>query len=148
MTQLSAYAERHIGVAPDVVYRCIADYKVHHPNILPAVVKDFKLVEGGVGSGTVFTFHTDTVRGTREFRMSVNEPAPGSVLTESDTEAGMFTTFTIIPEGDGCKVRIETSWEAATGITGMFEKFLAPTFMQRAYTDQLSRLDEYARTQV
>jgi hypothetical protein len=43
--------------------------------------------------------------------MRVEEPQPGRVLTESDQLSWAVTTFTVIPEGPGCRVRIETRWD-------------------------------------
>src|SRR4026209_2900642 len=36
----------------DVVYRVLADYREHHPRILPAVFSNFVVHERGFGAGT------------------------------------------------------------------------------------------------
>ena len=42
-------------------------------------------------------------------------------------------------------VRISTTWEGAGGIGGFFEGLFAPRVMRGIYTDELKRLDAYAR---
>jgi hypothetical protein len=45
-------------------------------------------------------------------RARVAEPEPGRVLSETDLDNGLVTTFTVQPDGDGSRVRIETRYEA------------------------------------
>jgi hypothetical protein len=77
--------------------------------------------------------------------MQVSEPEPGRVLTESDTNSSLRTTFTVTPEGDASRVRISTTWDGAGGVGGFFERLFAPRVMSRLYEDELTRLDRYAR---
>jgi hypothetical protein len=79
--------------------------------------------------------------------MQVAEPEPGRVLTESDMESSLVTTFTVDPEGDRSRVRIATTWEGAGGIGGFFERTFAPRVLRRLYADELERLNRYAREQ-
>jgi hypothetical protein len=82
----------------------------------------------------------------RDFRMRVEEPDPGRVLTESDERSSMMTTWVVTPEGPGCRVRLETRWQGAGGVGGLFERLFAPRVLRRLYADELERLDRYART--
>ena len=75
------------------------------------------------------------------------EPEPGRVLTESDLNSSLVTTWTVTPEGAGSRVRIETTWQGASGIGGFFERLFAPRVLRRLYADELARLDAYAREQ-
>ena len=72
---------------------------------------------------------------------------PGRVLTESDTSSSLVTTTTVAPQDGASLVRISTSWNGAGGIGGFFEKMFAPRAMRAIYTDELERLDAYAREQ-
>ena len=78
--------------------------------------------------------------------MRAEEPEPGRVLTESDTGSSLVTTWTVTPEGRDSRVRIETRWQGAGGVGGFFERLFAPRVLRRIYTDELERLDRYART--
>lgn len=84
---------------------------------------------------------------TREYRMRVDEPEPGRVLTETDTGSSLVTTTTVSPQDGASLVRISTSWDGAGGVGGFFEKMFAPRAMRALYTDELERLNAYAREQ-
>jgi hypothetical protein len=79
--------------------------------------------------------------------MKVDEPEPGRVLTESDTASSMVTTTTVTPKDGASLVQISTSWNGAGGIGGFFERRFAPKAMRAIYTDELERLNAYARNQ-
>jgi hypothetical protein len=83
---------------------------------------------------------------TREYRMKVAEPEPGRILTESDTDSGAVTTFTVSPQGGALIVQISTAWDGAGGIGGLFERMFAPRVLHAIYADELERLDAYAGT--
>jgi uncharacterized protein YndB with AHSA1/START domain len=139
--------ERVIQAAPDRVYAYIADMREHHPRFLPPAFSDFEVESGGVGAGTVTRFTLNTGGRSRSYRMQVAEPEPGRVLTESDTESTLVTTFTVEPAENGSRVQISTTWEGAGGIGGFFERTFAPRVLRRLYADELERLDAYARQQ-
>lgn len=129
----------------DTVYGYLADMRNHHPHFLPPAFSDFQVESGGVGAGTVTRFTLTAGGRTREYRMNVAEPEPGRVLTESDTNSTAVTTFRVSPQGDASVVRISTEWDGASGIGGFFERMFAPRVMRGIYTDELKRLDAYAR---
>jgi uncharacterized protein YndB with AHSA1/START domain len=138
-------AERVIQAPPDQVYTYLSDMREHHPRFLPPAFSDFEVESGGVGAGTVTRFNLSAGGRTRSYRMQVAEPEPGRVLTESDTESTLVTTFTVEPAGGGSRVQITTTWDGAGGIGGFFERTFAPRVMKRLYAEELERLDEYAR---
>ena len=145
MAQLHVAAERPIAAPADRVYQYIADFREHHPRFLPPAFSDFQVEQGGVGAGTVIRFRITAGGRTREYRNQVAEPEPGRVLTESDLNSSLVTTFTVTPEGADSRVRIETTWQGAGGIGGFFERLFAPRVLRRLYADELERLDRYAR---
>jgi hypothetical protein len=145
MAPIRAAAERSVAASPEHVYRILADYREHHPKILPPAFSNFRVEEGGVGAGTVVSFRITTAGRTRAYRVRVSEPQPGRVLTESDLASSLTTTFTITPEGTQSRVRIDTRWEGAGGIGGFFERLFAPHVVRRLYADELARLDGYAQ---
>jgi uncharacterized protein YndB with AHSA1/START domain len=139
--------ERVIHAPPERVYGYLADMREHHPRFLPPAFSDFEVESGGVGAGTVTRFKLSAGGRTRSCRMRVAEPEPGRVLTESDTESTLVTTFTVDPADGGSRVQIATTWEGAGGIGGFFERTFAPRVLKRLYADELQRLDDYARRQ-
>jgi uncharacterized protein YndB with AHSA1/START domain len=140
-------AEREIGAPPATVYHYLSDMREHHPRFLPPAFSGFEVEAGGVGAGTITRFKVHAGGRAREYRMQVAEPEPGRVLTESDLNSSLVTTFTVEPEGSGSLVRITTGWQGAGGVGGFFERLFAPRVMRRIYLDELERLDRYAREQ-
>jgi uncharacterized protein YndB with AHSA1/START domain len=134
---------RTINAPAEAVYGYIADHE-QHERFLPPAFSDFRIEAGGVGAGTVTSFKVKAGGGTRAFRMRVEEPEPGRVLTESDQNSDLVTTWTVTPEGDTCRVQIHTAW-GADGVVGLFERLLAPRSLRRLYAEELERLDSYAR---
>jgi len=147
MAKIVVSAERTVEAPADAVYRYVSDMRDHHPHYLPPAFSDFQVESGGTGAGTVTRFKVTAGGRTREYRMRVDEPEPGRVLTESDTGSSLVTTTTVSPQDGASLVQISTSWNGAGGIGGFFEKMFAPRAMRAIYTDELERLDAYAREQ-
>ena len=147
MAKILVTAERTVDAPADTVYRYIADYREHHPRFLPPAFSDFRVESGGVGAGTVTRFQVTAGGRSRDYRMTVAEPEAGRVLTESDTDSSLVTTWKVSPEGEKSTVQISTSWNGAGGVGGFFERMFAPRAMRSIYSDELDRLDAYAREQ-
>ena len=145
MAPILVSAEREVGAPAAVVYGYLADMREHHPHFLPPAFSGFQVESGGVGAGTVTRFAVTAGGRTRHYRMTVAEPEPGRVLTESDAGSSLVTTTTVTPRGAACLVQISTTWEGAGGIGGVFERLFAPRVMRGIYADELNRLDAYAR---
>jgi hypothetical protein len=145
MGTIHVSAEAKVDAPAATVYGYLADMREHHPRFLPPAFSDFEVEAGGVGAGTITRFKLYAGGRSREYRMQVAEPEPGRVLTESDTNSSLVTTFKVTPEGDASRVQISTTWEGAGGIGGFFERLFAPGVMRGMYADELQRLNEYAR---
>ena len=145
MARIVVSAERVVEAPADAVYRYVADMRDHHPRFLPPAFSDFRVESGGVGAGTITRFKVTAGGRTRDYRMRVDEPEPGRVLTESDTGSSAVTTFTVSPQGPASLVQISGTWDGAGGIGGLFERIFAPRVLRAIYTDELKRLDAYAR---
>jgi uncharacterized protein YndB with AHSA1/START domain len=147
MGQIHVSAERVIDAPADLVYRLIADHNEHHPRFLPDAFSEFQVESGGIGAGTVTTFKVNAGGRARAYHMEVAEPEPGRVMTESDRNSSLVTAWTVEPEDGAARVTISTTWTGAGGIGGFFERTFAPRVMRGIYTDELGRLNEYAREQ-
>jgi hypothetical protein len=146
MGKITVVQDGSVGAPADLTYRLIAD-DAHHAKFLPDGISDFEVVEGGVGAGTLHRFKVTAGGRVREYLMRVDEPEPGRVITETDQNSSLVTTFTVTPAGETCDVRIQTQWNGAGGIGGFFERTFAPKVMRKMYADELARLDAYARSQ-
>jgi uncharacterized protein YndB with AHSA1/START domain len=145
MGTIQVSEERQIDAPPATVYGYIADHREHHPHFLPPAFSDFEVESGGVGAGTITRFKVTAGGRSREYRMEVAEPEPGRVMTESDTNSSLVTTWTVTPENGVSRVRISTTWDGAGGVGGVFERLFAPRVMRGIYADELERLNNYAR---
>ncbi|MGN6173534.1 MAG: SRPBCC family protein [Streptosporangiaceae bacterium] len=145
MARIAVSAEGTVEAPADTVYRYIADMREHHPRFLPPAFSDFRVESGGVGAGTILRYKLTAGGRTREYRTKIAEPEPGRVLTESDTGSSAVTTFTVSPQGAASLVQISSAWDGAGGIGGLLERMFAPRVLRAIYTDELTRLDAYAR---
>ena len=144
MTQIRIVADGMVDAPAVRVYGILADYERHHPKILPPAFTDFAVEEGGVGEGTVMHFTMKAGGRARTFHQRVTEPDRGHILQESGTQSSEVTRFTVTPDGERSRVRIETTWEGAGGIAGFFERTFAPRLLRSVYLDELARLNRYA----
>ncbi|PKW17185.1 SRPBCC family protein [Saccharopolyspora spinosa] len=141
MGKVTASAERRTGASAEQVRTIIADYAQSRPKILTEHYRDYAVVEGGTGAGTIATWKLQaTSKRVRDVKAVVSEPEPGK-LVETDANSSMVTTWTVREENGGCLVRIETTWEGAKGIGGFFERTFAPGGLKRIYAGVLEKLD-------
>ena len=144
MATVNACEDGVVAAAPAVVYAYIADMRNHHPQFLPDAFSDFEVESGGVGAGTVTRFTVTAGGRSRKYHMTVAEPEPGKVLTETDGNSSLVTTFTVDEHPSGSLVRICSTWQGAGGVRGVFERLFAPGAMRRIYADEIARLGRYA----
>lgn len=145
MAQVTATAERRIDAPVDRVRSVVADYSDSRPKILTEHYRDYRVVQGGTGAGTTASWTLQaTSKRVRNVKASVTEPEPGT-LVETDANSSMVTTWTVREADSGSLVRIETTWQGATGIGGFFEKTFAPLGLKRIYEGVLDKLAEVAQ---
>ena len=112
MATIHVCAARRVDASAETVYGYLADMREHHPRFLPPAFSEFEVESGGVGHGTITRFKVTAAGRTREYRMRVAEPEPGRVLTESDMNSNLVTTFTVTPQRAASRVEICTTWKA------------------------------------
>ncbi len=144
MAELNVSATADIAAPAEAVYGLLADYRTGHPAILPP--EHFPALEieaGAVGAGTIIRVTTRTFGLDRHFRMTVAEPEPGRVLTETDTETGMVTSFTVVPIGpDRSRLTIATRGPLGPGPAGWLNARLAPIVLRRIFRKQLALVNQ------
>jgi uncharacterized protein YndB with AHSA1/START domain len=142
-------AERLIGAPPAAVYAVLADYTTQHPRIMPAsLFSDLEVESGGVGAGTIFHITLRMLGRRQQLHMRVAEPEPGRVLTETNLDTGVVTTFTVAPDDGGSRTlaRMSSEWETDAGLRGLVDRLATPPFMKRVFAKQLRQLDRYLRS--
>ena len=148
MTTLVATAERTIPAPADTLYAYVADFREHHPQILPPAFSEFKVEAGGVGVGTVTSSRFALGGQTRTVRTRVSRVEPGRLIEEIVIDQSMTTTFAFTPNDRGTTVRIQTTWQPSKGPIGFLERLFAPRQLARVYADELSRLEDYAASRL
>lgn len=136
-----------IGAPTSKVYDIIADYQNGHPHIVPK--KYFKSVEvesGGVGAGTIIRVATEFMGRQMHFRLLVEEPDQGKVISERDLKTGMVTYFIVKPGSNNSEsvVTIKTEMPIATGLKGLIEKLTTTPVMRKIYRAELAQLNSFA----
>jgi Polyketide cyclase / dehydrase and lipid transport len=137
MGTIHVAAERVIPASPTIAYGYLADMH-EHERFLPEAFSNFTIEHGGLGAGSVVAFTVTAGGRSRAYRMTVAEPAPGT-LTETDANSTLVTTLTVIAHGEQALVKIATTWKGAGGIGGFFERRFAPKVMEKLYADELER---------
>lgn len=146
MSDIQVAVTATIDAQPARVYAVLADYRSHHPNILPkAYFAKVEVTKGGEGAGTEFIADMKIFGSKRTFHMTVSEPEPGRVLAETDAKLGTHTTFTVEPLEGGArsKVTIATTSKTNTGLGSWLERLTTPMIMRKIYQEELQQLNAY-----
>src|ERR1700722_4869329 len=143
MGTIHVAAERVIPTSPATAYSYLADMG-ERERFLPPAFSNFAVEQGGVGAGTTVGFTVTAGGRTRAYRMTVSEPAPGT-LVETDANSTLVTPFLVTPHDEEALVKIATTWQGAGGIGGFFERRFAPKVMEKLYADELDRFALFVR---
>ncbi|MFI1914668.1 SRPBCC family protein [Nocardia sp. NPDC020380] len=139
MGQVSASSSIVVTADPKRTLEAIADYETVRPRILSPHYRDYKVVEGGKGAGTVAEWTLQaTEKRSRNVRAAVT--VSDSMVTERDSNSSMVTTWTVTPSGSGSLVTVRTSWKGAGGIGGIFEGIFAPLGLKKIQAEVLENL--------
>ncbi|MFW0786495.1 SRPBCC family protein [Gordonia sp. CPCC 206044] len=139
MGQVSATQSIDIAAAPDAVVAALADYAEVRPAILPSNYRDYQLISGGNGAGTVVHWILQaTEKRQRDVKATVS--VDGDTITETDENSSMVTTYSVVKSGAGSTVTTNTTWTGAGGIGGFFEKTFAPKGLNRIQAELLGNL--------
>lgn len=141
MGQVSAATSVLIHAAPEAVFAAVSDYEQVRPKILSEAYRDYQVLQGGQGRGTVATWKLQATKSrVREVRAEVD--VAGHTVIEKDANSSMVTNWTVSPAGEGCTVTVKTAWTGAGGVKGFFEKTFAPLGLKRIQGDVLANLKQ------
>ncbi|MEU4343607.1 SRPBCC family protein [Nocardia sp. NPDC023852] len=139
MGQVSASSSLVVAADPQRVLEAIVDYDTVRPRILSAHYRDYKVVEGGKGAGTVAEW---TLQATEKRSRNVHAvvSVSDSVVTERDSNSTLVNTWTVTPDGPGAQVTLRTTWKGAGGVAGIFEGIFAPLGLKKIQAEVLANL--------
>lgn len=139
MGQVSATQSIDIAATPDAVVGALAGYNEARPAILPEQYRDYQVISGGSGDGTLVHWILQaTSKRQRDVKATVT--VTPDTITETDANSSMVTTYTVKPSGSGSTVTTTTSWTGATGIGGFFERTFAPKGLNKIQAALLANL--------
>lgn len=147
VTHASVAASAIIRAPARRVYGILADYRQHHPRIVPPeYFRKIEVEEGGVGAGTRTRIETRVLGITKRATHIIREPEPGRVLEEVDVDGFSVTTFVVDPADNGASanVSIQTTFAVRSGVLGALERLLTASVLRRIIAKELVRLSSYA----
>jgi phage baseplate assembly protein gpV len=139
MGQVSASSTVLINAEPAAVLAAVADYQTIRPKILSEHYRDYRVLEGGQGAGTVATWKLQATKSrVRDVKATVD--VAGHTVIEKDANSTLVTNYTVAPAGPGSSVTVKTSWTGAGGVKGFFEKTFAPLGLKKIQAQVLENL--------
>ncbi|WP_274654667.1 SRPBCC family protein [Paenibacillus humicola] len=138
---------RRIDAPLEAVYRVVTDMK-EHLGILPKQFETIEVLQGGSGPGTVFRLKMNVMGVRSSLQMTVTEPEPGRVIRERDDKAGVTTTWTLEPSGDGrhCDLHLTTEFTSRPGLAGTVERLFSSPIVRSIYRRELRNIQVYLTT--
>lgn len=139
MGHVSAASTILINAAPTTVLSAVGDYQNIRPKILSSHYRDYQVLEGGQGQGTIASWKLQATKSrVRDVRANVD--VAGHAVIEKDANSTMITNWTVAPAGPGSSVTVTTTWTGAGGVKGFFEKTFAPLGLKRIQGEVLANL--------
>ncbi|AWK70675.1 polyketide cyclase [Rhodococcus oxybenzonivorans] len=140
MGQVSASSSITVAATPEKVLAALSDYETVRPRILSEHYRDYRVLEGGQGTGTVAQWTLKaTEKRSRDIKATVT--VAGDTITETDANSSLVTTWVVVPSGSGSTVTTTTQWKGAGGIGGFFEKTFAPLGLKKIQATVLANLE-------
>ena len=139
MGHVTAASTILINAEPTTVLSAVSDYQNIRPKILSSHYRDYQVLEGGQGQGTVVSWKLQATKSrVRDVRANVD--VAGHAVIEKDANSTMITNWTVAPAGPGSSVTVTTTWTGAGGVKGFFEKTFAPLGLKRIQGEVLANL--------
>jgi Polyketide cyclase / dehydrase and lipid transport len=139
MGHISAASTILINADPTTVLTAVGDYQTVRPKILSSHYRDYRVLEGGQGQGTVASWKLQATK-SRVRDVQANVDVAGHAVIEKDANSTMITNWTVAPAGPGSSVTLTTTWAGASGVKGFFEKTFAPLGLRRIQAEVLANL--------
>ena len=139
MGHVSAASTILINAEPAAVLSAVGDYQTVRPKILSSHYRDYQVLQGGQGQGTVASWKLQATKSrVRDVRANVD--VAGHAVIEKDANSSMVTNWTVAPAGPGSSVTVTTTWTGAGGVKGFFEKTFAPLGLKKIQAEVLANL--------
>ncbi|GGC75461.1 SRPBCC family protein [Hoyosella rhizosphaerae] len=137
--KVSATSSVSVDAPADAVFAALADYETVRPSILSDHFRDYRVVKGGSGEGTVAEWTLQATK-KRSRNVSATVTVEGLTLIERDANSSMVTTWEVLPSEAGSVVTTTTEWNGAGGVGGFFEKTFAPLGLKKIQGELLNNI--------
>lgn len=146
MGQVSASSTVLIDATPETVLAAVADYQTVRPKILSPQYREYRVLEGGQGAGTVVSWKLQATKSrVRDVKASVD--VAGHTVIEKDANSSMIINWTVAPAGEtSSTVTLKTTWQGAGGVKGFFEKTFAPLGLSKIQDEVLANLKKHVES--
>lgn len=146
MSQIHVLTEAQIPASADVVRKALQDYATIRPRILTDEYREYRVLEGGEGDGTVAAWTLQaTKKRSRDVIADVDVTSTGDVV-ERDRNSTLVITWKAEALSDiTTMVKVETTWQGAGGVGGFFERTFAPNGLRAIQSRVLGKLADELR---
>lgn len=141
MAEVRARAEREMNIPPEAVYGHILEYR-ERANWLPPNYTEYT-VDDTQGE-PLLRYRLQAGRRERDYALRPSA-GPGHTLEERDTGSSLVHRWTVSPRDGGTLVVLETTWQGAGGVGGIFERLFAPRAVTALHEETLARLERYTQ---
>lgn len=139
MAGISASTSIDVPAPLERVLAAVADYAGVRPQILPDQYRDYQVLEGGEGEGTVVTWDFQANPSlVHPIRAAVQ--VDRNVIREVDEDSALVITWAVAPTGTGTTVTLTVGWNPDSVIGGVFDRALAPMGLKQLQATVLSNL--------
>ncbi|BBX46880.1 SRPBCC family protein [Mycobacterium cookii] len=140
MGHVSAASTILINAEPATVLSAVGDYRNVRPKILSSHYRDYQVLQGGQGQGTVARWKLQATK-SRVRDVQADVDVAGHAVIEKDANSSMVNNWTVAPAGPaGSSVTLTTTWTGAGGVKGFFEKTFAPLGLKKIQAEVLENL--------
>src|SRR6201995_327370 len=107
MARVTASATKGVDAPPERGLEFLRAYREGRPRILTDNYTAYRVEQGGQGQGTLIGYHFAAGGRERDYRLAVEEDGGG--LSERDQLSSFESRWTVVPEGAGAQVTLESS---------------------------------------
>lgn len=137
MGTVTARATATVAAPPERVLELLWNLD-QRPRYLTENYTRFRVEPGPSSSDPIIAYHFAAGGRERDYRLRVERTDDG--LRERDELSSFVSSWTVTSAGAGSTVTLESSWQGAGGIGGIFEGLFAPLGLKRIYVQVLERL--------
>jgi hypothetical protein len=140
MANIRVDAYKTIPHEVGAVHRCLIDFEQAQPRLLRGMVRDYAILAGGIGEGTVVSGIIVVGGKERHFSFRISEPIAMKSITAYDHESHLTVSWHMRSEGPVTEVEIEAYWTEPDTSFGFVRTGWVSFLVRRMLNQILNRL--------